>query len=927
MVPTHLEAEEVEYELKIRASLGPMEGEQNMTPPVRLAQRLGNDLEAERDPLDLIFTGTTEEKEAEVQLSTRQVQQIYDTVRRLFAEISQDYGRLAQIGSRCIHYKHRLQRITTKELEPAIIVEHQRASEQIPNALCRVTALLQTYWLERLNELDTSISIRANTTEKFDQTTPEGDTEPPKCDENQTQTRAQQQCIDGYVGKATPYIREIEESHQRLYPEIDVDRLCKVSKALTRWKTRLTEEEATTLQEATREKVAKTTAKIQQCLNWIQACLSERRRTEGSNELDLSRISTGEINQREFKEQLKSQPPISTELRSKIDRTQARAQKREKPCSDESKEHIATRRYYNYHPAISTVDALNEEAEREEEKPRERGFHHVSKDQQFVTKALGHRKFDGITADGIRTIGIQEFIGQLRYCKTAIGLTDRELLNLLPTFMVGEAWHWWNARDSEIKSLDTLEISLASRFTGEIMTRTGMLTAFLSRTQREHESLLVYMDDMRQRAKAIQPKLQEEVVIATMIDNSNLHIKRYLANRTYQSVHELNQHMEWLVCSRLIDIPNDHHQSNIAVNRLSVHATEINDSENKHGHSTEQKHELGDLIDGVCKDSVAEFTRKRKRSWIEKEIPPFKCPNCGKPTVRDISCTVCSVNRAVEMFRLVAERITAAVKLTEPTKRVDEDEARYHATHEQPTQDQPQIQKPPTAPPKSDSEKVRDTIKTEKPSDEGSKSTVELSTVIALTKDKETVGQLIDHIAREALQRMMDMLENSESIMETEPTQCAEKHDIKSVHSIAVQSQSNSDCSDEMVAETESPTPESEHVAKLLMGMFAEKTDGQEEMFKRAQQQEVETHARSLAQKVKEEEIVPLKKRKNDMTFPRDVFDIGFISTDKQEKAINWPQHRVMTPQHSSSSEWRSQLQMRRPKQWAQNKGHLGMAC
>lgn len=781
MDPTHLEPGEVTYELQIRAFLGPLEDETLMAEPMRLIRRLADDAENNREPSGFGVIATDVEKIADIRDCADHVQTIHDTVERLYMDMSEDHDQIYRLASRSVHYHHRLARITTDSLEAAVTDEHQRAVNQVGITQRRIKSLLQTHWLERREAENSGRTANANPS-----TEPNGDSRVEQSMstfnefqeslrlEREAQATALQQCIQGYLARVSPYLKEINEGHKTFYPEINSGRLCEVMERLTYWRSRLEEEVIISLPDPVREEVAVTIATINSCLDWVKERLREkyalppvdtdpqtpnaqstikkiqrtREETRWNDTFVAQRDGLPGLNdritkgndQRDSGDHWRSPPPISTGIRPPIDDNPVRptngilhraeratsvpksirfedsdsgsrksVTKKNDLTNAWPREPNALRRYRNYHPAIISVDSSDEEPEEEFNRPRDHHVSHVSKNQQFVTKALGNRKFDGLTADGTRTLGIDELIGQLRYSKTAIGLSERELLSLLPTFMVGEAWQWWNSRSEEIRSVNELEINLKRRFAGEIMTGMGLMKSFMTRYQGENENLLAFMDNMRQRAKVIRPALEEGTVITTIVDNANLKCKVHLANRSYNSLHDLNQHMEWLISSRILN-DSVEKKPNWPPKRpfyppkhAKVYATEAEgkqdiESETQTDKESEFSEEHKELLDYVWEKSVEAITRKgfyprsqnsrsqhqSKSSETEKtteqtigapslgnqtkssnDEPKFSCYGCGKPNVYKRNCTDCNMQKAIEAISLCAEKMSKAAESIE----------------------------------------------------------------------------------------------------------------------------------------------------------------------------------------------------------------------------------------------------------------------
>lgn len=166
--------------------------------------------------------------------------------------------------------------------------------------------------------------------------------------------------------------------------------------------------------------------------------------------------------------------------------------------------------------------------------------------QQFFGRILGSRRYDGKSADGTKTISTDEFIGHIRQYQRSTRTVDSAVLDMLSTYVTGEAFTWWKTNALEIHTIDQLEIRLKARFDQTPMDYMSQMTDFATRKQGVDEKLCTYVDDMRQKAFNIRPALEESTIINKIVDNANEIYKPVLASRAYESLAILNRHAEYL---------------------------------------------------------------------------------------------------------------------------------------------------------------------------------------------------------------------------------------------------------------------------------------------------------------------------------------------------------------------------------------------
>lgn len=298
-------------------------------------------------------------------------------------------------------------------------------------------------------------------------------------------------------------------------------------------------------------------------------------------------------------------------------------------------------RYQCFHP---TTPLRKQEYEEFEPVARPMKYKQMDASQklQFVARVLGNRRFDGTSTDGTK-ISIEELIGNLEHCQECSGLTDREILDLLTPMMAGEAWTWWKSHKKQMRTLDEFGTLIKSRFGGRSTRRYNLMAEFVTRKQGEQESLLAYMDLMRQKAAEIDPPMEEAEVVAIIVDNTNDACRAHMATRRYETLDELNRMMEYLVQSKIPGaIPSNRKQTltTLPANRgylstyksghAKVHAVET--EENGETKSSEPKpSELGVEANGIA-SLVIDAVRRDLRAHYRPNPDKIQSDNAQQQT-------------------------------------------------------------------------------------------------------------------------------------------------------------------------------------------------------------------------------------------------------------------------------------------------------
>lgn len=170
--------------------------------------------------------------------------------------------------------------------------------------------------------------------------------------------------------------------------------------------------------------------------------------------------------------------------------------------------------------------------------------------QQYMSKMLANRKYDGYQADQRSFVALEEFIGLIRQYRFSTGYDDRTILSQVSSFMTGAAFVWWQTNGGTLQSIDEMEARLRGRFERQATDPTSILIEFAQRKQGKDEDLLDFIDEMRQKLLRCGAQMPEQKAIEMIVDNTNETYNRILAARTYNSLNHLSGHAEYLVRGR-----------------------------------------------------------------------------------------------------------------------------------------------------------------------------------------------------------------------------------------------------------------------------------------------------------------------------------------------------------------------------------------
>lgn len=170
--------------------------------------------------------------------------------------------------------------------------------------------------------------------------------------------------------------------------------------------------------------------------------------------------------------------------------------------------------------------------------------------QQYLSKMLANRKYEGYQADQRAFVALEEFIGLIRQYKMSTGYDDRTVLSQVSSFMTGAAFIWWQTHGENLQTVEEMEARLRGRFERQATDPTSILIEFAQRKQGRDEDLLDFIDEMRQKLLRCGAQMPEYKAIEMIVDNTNETYNRILAARTYISLDHLNGHAEYLVRGR-----------------------------------------------------------------------------------------------------------------------------------------------------------------------------------------------------------------------------------------------------------------------------------------------------------------------------------------------------------------------------------------
>lgn len=596
----YLEENQIQYELDRRVNM-PNVSEDTGTNVERLQSRLDRDIAEERDPLFWTMELTLEQREEEIIQCEAAIQRLFDRTTQCF--LTPSVGEGARIFGQMIHYHWRLNRIDTTGASPELLRRMAESQERIHQSATDLETLLAAMRIRSTGHTFAStMSVQAEEPHENGisanlSSTLNGDAQ--------------------LVGNPTPAAPRNTSDQQRVMHEEEWHYLELTFVAMKRpieaW---MSGAPISTQQLIdARAEIGALYNKIQRLRNQVAATEQELVAKLHRMLLDVNMMRSTvvlELNQRGASAESMqrgmargpqstlavpslNRAPYITPFYSNIDnmnlndtvatympptqplnanQTYGVSQPSQPMASgpEASQPQIGNVRTYPpgandhtpirlaYHPSVPIGSTLGSQ-ERPSIEPNPNGsannqsgpsgWYH---NQQSIMKALSHRKYDGQTADGQKTISVDEFIGYLRAYQESGGISDEMLLRYISVCMTGAAFTWWSTNLRRIRTLDQLEEELRSRFERRRMDSISQLVNFTSRKQAKEEYLADYIDEMCRLASGLQPRMEEHQVVRIIVDNANHICKTHLASRIFESVEMLRHHANYMGASGLIPI-------------------------------------------------------------------------------------------------------------------------------------------------------------------------------------------------------------------------------------------------------------------------------------------------------------------------------------------------------------------------------------
>lgn len=284
---------------------------------------------------------------------------------------------------------------------------------------------------------------------------------------------------------------------------------------------------------------------------------------------------------------------------------------------------------------------------------------------QALKRWLGPKTFEGELIDS-KHYSIDEFLSHLNLCvKSGICTEDTLLRNLGPTF-TGRAFKWWSTSHVRIRSFTQLTEQLKLRFATYAGSVEGLMSAIYGRRQQRNESLPDFVDSMQHLMDQLPNHFTEPVRISTIISCALPEESKLLRSRHYSDISDFTKHVAFLSQFRpkpfiersekkitrdkpvyLCDIdPNESNSdpSDEEDNLLDVQAitTALQKAGLKIKRATkpgsEQKKSKASELDNKAKD------RQTAASDPNARKPKTQCFGCGTPDVYFSNCVKCQAN-------------------------------------------------------------------------------------------------------------------------------------------------------------------------------------------------------------------------------------------------------------------------------------------
>lgn len=172
---------------------------------------------------------------------------------------------------------------------------------------------------------------------------------------------------------------------------------------------------------------------------------------------------------------------------------------------------------------------------------------------QALSKAMGHRRFDGERSDQ-KLLSVAEFIGLLRMYQQSARITDSVLLRAVPTQLTGRAFLWWATVGGSIETFSQFERAVRLRFEHREMDKISQIVHVTARKQQKSEQLADYVDDMCQLALSLEERMTEHQLVKLIIKNASMGCRQQLVAHRYKTVEELRHYVNYLGANGLVPV-------------------------------------------------------------------------------------------------------------------------------------------------------------------------------------------------------------------------------------------------------------------------------------------------------------------------------------------------------------------------------------
>lgn len=693
----YLEENQIQYEMDRRANM-PNISEETGTNSERLQSRLDRDMAEERDPLFWTMEFTPEQREEEITHCETAIQQLFDRTTQCFVTPSLDEGQ--RIFGQMLHYHWRLNRIDMAGAAPELSRRMAENQERIHQSTTDLDALLAALRIRSTghtfastttatveeptdHEITNNLSSTMNG-DSFTNTHLAGNPTPPGPRIPPAQQRVIHEEEWSYIEMTYTAMRRPIEAWQSGAPistQQLIDARAEIGALYN--KIQRLRNQVTTAEQGLATKLHQMLVEVNLLRSTVVLELNQRGASSESIHREMARGPQSTLAGQALGGTL-SRPG---QFYSNIDNMNLNDTMTTYMPSSRNNAHVHMRRPNNvdqtysvnpstipagavptvnppensgartwppgsnvyspgrpaYHPSVpmgSTIGsqgrpmAETDQSSGTQNNPAPGNWYH---NQQSILKALSHRKYDGQTADGQKTISVDEFIGYLRAYQESGGISDEILLRYISVCMTGAAFTWWSTNIRRIHSLDQLEEELRSRFERRRMDSVSQLVNFTSRKQAKEEYLADYIDDMCRLASGLQPRMEELQVVQIIVDNANHVCKMHLAARVFDGVETLRHHANYMGAAGLIPIGTTEKKPIVKKMPMyrprAVHATEaeVEASETPSG-DPECQEEEGEISEPMVNEALIEaISRMVKNLGTTRKTNRVSQAGIGEP--------------------------------------------------------------------------------------------------------------------------------------------------------------------------------------------------------------------------------------------------------------------------------------------------------